>query len=319
MRMLTFTPRAAALASLLLVATVPAIAEKFPTKPVTIVTTLPAGSTVDGLARVFAQQLSTHLKESVLVDNKTGAGLMLGMQAVVNAPADGHTLAFTPVTPLSIQTIRHKNAGYTVDSFVPLCQTFENIFFLAVSPKSDIKDARALIDRLKKEPGKFGYGHSGSGSAPHLMAAELWRELGVSATDVPYRGETAFLPDLVAGSVEGGMVTTAALQQHGFRPLVVFAATRSKAFPDVPTAAELGAKVTPSGYGGVFMRRDTPPELVTRLEGTCRDIVASPAYQQKAEALQQNATYLDKTAFSARLAADHASKAKLLPQLNLKE
>jgi tripartite-type tricarboxylate transporter receptor subunit TctC len=311
--------QAAAIGTLLCAVATAAVADNYPAKPVTIVTTLPAGSTVDGLARVFGQELSARLKESVVVDNKAGAGLMLGMQAVANAPADGHTLAFTPVTPISIQTHRHKNAGYTLDSFVPLCQTFENIFFLAVSPKSDIKDARALLARLKKEPGKFGYGHSGSGSAPHLMAEEFWRDLGLTATDVPYRGETAFLPDLLAGAVEGGMVTTAAVQQHKFRPLVVFGTARSKAFPDVPTAAELGAQVPPSGYGGIFVRKGTPAEVVTKLEGLCRDIVSSPAYQQKAEALQQNATYQDRSAFTARLVADHGSKGKLLPQLKLKD
>jgi tripartite-type tricarboxylate transporter receptor subunit TctC len=296
-----------------------AIAQTYPARPVAIVVTLPPGSTVDSLARVFGQQLAARLKESVVVENKAGAGLMLGMQAVANAPADGHMLAFTPVTPLSIQTHRHKNAGYALESFVPLCQTFENIFFLAVSAKSDARDAKALIARLKKEPGKFSYGHSGAGSAPHLMAEDFWRDLGVTASDVPYRGETAFLPDLIAGSVEGGMVTTTALQQHRFRPLVVFSTTRSKAFPDVPTAAELGAKVPPSGYGGLFVRKDTPPEVVTKLEGMCREIVASPAYQLQAEALQQNATYLDRAAFSERLAADHQSKGKLLSVLKIKD
>jgi tripartite-type tricarboxylate transporter receptor subunit TctC len=309
----------AAAAAGLLLASASALAQTYPARPVSIVVTLPAGSTVDTLARVFGQQLAARLKESVVVENKAGAGLMLGMQAVANAPADGHMLAFTPVTPLSIQTHRHKNAGYTPESFVPLCQTFENIFFLAVSSKSDARDVKSLVARLNKEPGKFSYGHSGAGSAPHLMAEEFWRELGVAAADVPYRGETAFLPDLVSGSIEGGMVTTAALQQHRFRPLVVFSTGRSKAFPDVPTAAELGAKVPPSGYGGLFVRKDTPPEVVSKLEGMCREIVATPAYQQQAEALQQNATYLDRAAFTERLAADHQSKGRLLSVLKIKD
>lgn len=296
-----------------------AMAQNYPSKPVSIVVTLPPGSTVDGLARVFAQQLSARLKESVVVENKAGAGLMLGMQAVANAPADGHMLAFTPVTPLSIQTHRHKNTGYAMDSFVPLCQTFENIFFLAVSPKSDTKDVRTLLARLKKEPGKFNYGHSGSGSAPHLMAEEFWKDVGVTATDIPYKGETAFLPDLVAGSLEGGMVTTSALQQHKFRPLVVFGNERSKAFPEVPTAAELHASVPPSGYGGVFVRKGTPPEVVSRLEGMCRDIVASPEYQKQADALQQQATYLDRAQFTRRLGSDHESKGRLLSTLKIKD
>ncbi len=317
MTTLTSILRRTAAAALMLATVHGAIAQSFPARPISIVTTLPPGSTVDVLARVFGQQLSQRLNESVVVENKAGAGLMLGMQAVAAAAADGHTLAFTPVTPLSIQTHRVKNAGYALDTFVPLCQTFENIFFLAVSPKSDIRDAATLIARLKREPGKFSYGHSGSGSAPHLMAEEFWRALGLQAGDVPYRGETAFFPDLTSGTLEGGMVTTAGLQQHGFRPLVVFGTVRSKAFPDVPTVAELGAQVTPSGYGGVFVKRGAAPEVVTRLEGLCREIVASPAYQQRAESLQQNATYLDRAAFAQRLQNDHASKGRLLPNLKI--
>lgn len=296
-----------------------AAAQGYPSKPVTILTPLPPGSTVDVLARAFSQQLSTRLKVPVVVESKAGAGLMIAMQSAANAPADGHTLVFTPVTPLSIQTHRHKNAGYTLDSFVPLCQTFENIFFLAVSSKSDAKDVRSLVARLKREPGSFAYGHSGAGSAPHLMAEEFWRDLGVSASDIPYRGETAFLPDLLAGSIEGGMVTTAALNQHKYRPLVVFSDARSKAFPDVPTAAELGAKVLPSAYGGLFVRKGTAPETIAALEASCKDIVESPAYQQQAEALFQNATYLNRTASTKRLAADHESKGRLLSVIQLKE
>jgi len=296
-----------------------AAAQGYPSKPVTILTPLPPGSTVDVLARAFSQQLSTRLKVPVVVESKAGAGLMIAMQSAANAPADGHTLVFTPVTPLSIQTHRHKNAGYTLDSFVPLCQTFENIFFLAVSSKSDAKDVRSLVARLKREPGSFAYGHSGAGSAPHLMAEEFWRDLGVSASDIPYRGETAFLPDLLAGSIEGGMVTTAALNQHKYRPLVVFSDARSKAFPDVPTAAELGAKVLPSAYGGLFVRKGTAPETIAALEASCKDIVESPAYQQQAEALFQNATYLNRTASTKRIAADHESKGRLLSVIQLKE
>lgn len=305
----------------LLLGTVPAALAQttYPSKPVNIITTLPAGSTVDVFARNFGQQLGTRLKTSVVVDNKTGAGLMIGMQSAAVAPVDGHTLVFTPVTPLTIQTHRHKTAGYALDSFVPLCQTFENIFFLAVSSKSDARDVPSLLARLKKDPGSFAYGHSGAGSAPHLMAEEFWRDVGVTASDIPYRGETAFLPDLLSGAIEGGMVTTAALNQHRYRPLVVFSSTRSKIFPDVPTAAELGSKVTPSSYGGVFVRSGTPPEIVEKLESTCRDIVESPAYQQQAAALFQNATYLDRSAFTKRLLADHESKGKLLAVVKIKD
>ncbi|MFW7346888.1 MAG: Bug family tripartite tricarboxylate transporter substrate binding protein [Pigmentiphaga sp.] len=299
--------------------TVHAAPQPYPTKPINIVTPLPAGSTVDVLARAFAQQLSQRLKTPVVVETKAGAGLMLAMQNVANAPADGYTLAFTPATPLSIQTHRHKNAGYTLESFVPLCQTFENIFYLAASPGSDIKDIRTLVDRLKKDPGRFSYGHSGIGSAPHLMTEEFLRDLNVRATEISYRGETALLPDLTSGQIDGGLVTTSVLLQHNYRPLVVFSTARTKEFPDVPTTAELGSKVHSSTYGGIFIRKDVPQDVLVTLEGACRDIVNSPSYQQMADQLQQTATYLDRPAFSRRVAADHASKGRLLDELNLKD
>ncbi len=310
---------AAFIGGLLFVLTTSAIGQTYPTKPVNIISTLPPGSTVDALARVFGQQLAARLKASVIIENKAGAGLVLGMQAVAMAPADGYTLAFTPVTPLTIQTHRQKTLAFTLDSFVPLCQTFENVFFLAVSPKSDIKDARALIAKLKNNPGQFSYGHSGAGSAPHLMAEEFWRSLSVVATDVPYKGETAFLSDLISGNLEGGMVTTAALQQNKFQPLMVFGNTRSKAFPDVPTAAELGANVMPSAYGGLFVRKGTPAEIIMQLETLCKDIITTSVYQQQAASLQQSATYLDRGGFTARLVADYESKGRLLSRLTIKD
>lgn len=316
MFVITILRNALFFASLLAALSASVYAQTYPSKPVTLVTPLPAGSTVDSLARVYAQQLSKKLNETVVVENKTGAGLILGMQSVANSPADGHTLAFTPVTPLTIQTHRQTGLNFELESFIPLCQTFENIFYLAVSTKSEIRDAKNLISRLKKEPGNFSYGHSGTGSAPHLMAMEFWKELGIRSSDVPYRGETAFFPDLHSGTLEGGMVTTSAIQQQNFRPLVIFSSKRSETFPDVPTTSELGASVSPSGYGGIFVRNGTPKHVVEKLETMCQEIVESPIYQEKAKSLQQNATFLERVQFSSRLASDHASKGKLLLDLS---
>ncbi|MES2941298.1 MAG: tripartite tricarboxylate transporter substrate binding protein [Pseudomonadota bacterium] len=293
--------------------------QDYPNKPLNMIVTLPAGSTVDALARTFGVQLTARLKQPVVIDNKTGAGLVLGMQAVAAAPADGHTLAFTPVTPLTIQLNRGKKLSYTMNSFVPLCQTFENVFFLAVPNSSGIKDFNAFLNQAKAQPGKLNYGHSGVGSSPHLMAAELWQDLGVVVGDIPYRGETAFAPALLSGDVQSGLVTTALIKQNSLRPLLVFAAQRSRAYPDVPTTAEVGAQVLASAYGGLFVRADTPPAAISKLEVACREAVESSAYQTAAEAQSQNATYLDRATFTKRLNDDARSKAKLLQTVKLPE
>lgn len=293
--------------------------QDYPAKPVTAILTLPPGSTVDVLARTFALQFEARLKQPMLVENKPGAGLMLGMQVVQTAPADGYTMAFTPATPLTIQPFRTKKLPYAVDGFIPVCQTFENTFMVAVPASSPYKDFRSFLAEAKANPGRIRYGHSGTGSTPHLMAAELWQELGVTLTDIPYRGETAYVPALLAGDIEAGIVTSSLAQQQKMRPLLVFSKERIKWFPDVSTSADLGYNISPAGYGGVFVRTGTPTAIVQKLEATCREIVNSPAYQTLAESLLQSATYLDRAAFSVRIAEEAKSKAKLLSVLNLPE
>lgn len=296
-----------------------ALAQGFPTKPLTAVVTLPPGSTIDVLARSFALQLEARLKQPMVIDNKPGAGLMLGMQVVQAAPADGYMLAFTPATPLTIQPHRAKKLPYAADGFIPVCQTFENTFMVAVPASSPFKDFKSFLAEAKANPGKLRYGHSGTGSTPHLMAAELWRDLSVNLSDIPYRGETAYVPGLIAGDIEAGIVTSSLAQQQKLRPLLVFSKERSKWFPDVPTTTDLGYNIPAAGYGGVFVRTGTPAAVVEKLEATCRDVVNSAAYQATAENLLQSATYLDRKAFSARIADESKSKAKLLSVLNLPE
>ena len=300
-------------------ATSAAWGQAYPTKPLTAVVTLPAGSTVDVLARAFSLQVESRLKQPMVVDSKPGAGLMLGMQVVQAAPADGYTMAFTPATPLTIQPHRTKKLPYAADGFIPVCQTFENTFMVAVPASSPYKDFKSFLAEAKANPGKLRYGHSGTGSTPHLMAAELWRDLGANLSDIPYRGETAYLPGLIAGDIEAGIVTSSLAQQQKLRPLLVFSKDRSKWFPEVPTTAELGYNIPAAGYGGIFVRTGTPQAIVEKLEVTCREVVNSAAYQAAAETVLQSATYLDRKAFSARIADESRSKAKLLSVLNLPE
>ncbi len=293
--------------------------QTYPTRPLTAVVTLPAGSTVDVLARAFSLQIESRLKQAMVVDNKAGAGLMLGMQAVQAAPADGYMMAFTPATPLTIQPHRTKRLPYSAEGFIPVCQTFENTFMVAVPASSPFRDFRAFLAEAKANPGKVRYGHSGTGSTPHLMAAELWHDLGLNLSDIPYRGETAYLPGLIAGDIEAGIVTSALAQQQKLRPLLIFSKERSKWFPEVPTTTDLGYNIPAAGYGGIFVRTGTPVAVVEKLESTCREIVNGATYQAAAESLLQSASYLDRKAFSARIAEESKSKAKLLTILNLPE
>lgn len=296
-----------------------AVAQEFPTRPLQMVMPFPPGGIVDIMGRGFAQALSTKLGQQVVVVNRPGAGLTIGMAAVAQAPADGYTMIYTPVTPITIQPHRMKTLAYTRETFIPLCQVYESLFFVAVGPKSPFQDLKSLIDHARANPGKLRYATSGVGSSPHLAGAELWQKAGVQMIDVAYAGEVQALPSLISGDVDLGIITTTGVNTGKLKPLAVFAESRSGAYPNVPTVTEAGLPVLPSGYGGLFIRADTPAPLVARLDAACREAAADPAYRELAVKQFQLSDYVGRAGFSARVEADYKAKATLLPTLRLPE
>jgi len=311
--------RTAVLAVALAAAATVARAQDYPARPIQMLVPFPPGGIVDIMARGFAQPFDARLGQRVLVVNRPGGGLTIGMVALAQAPADGYTVIYSPATPISIQPHRMKTLAYTRESVIPICQTFENMFYVAVGPKSPFQDFQSLIAYAKANPGKLRYVTPGIASSPHLAGAELWRKAGVELTDVPYAGEASGFPHLLTGEVDLGIITTSGVASQKLRPLAVFATERVKRYPDVPTVAELGFPILPSGYGGLFVRAGTPAPIVARLEAACREASADPGYQDLAEKQFQQSSYLDREAFTARLDADYKSKAALIPTLKLPE
>jgi tripartite-type tricarboxylate transporter receptor subunit TctC len=289
----------------------------YPTRPVQMLVSFPAGSIVDIMARPFAQIAEQTFGQRIVVVNRPGGSQTIAMNGLMAAPADGYNWVYTPVTPVTIHPHRMKLA-YTPESFIPMCQTFENVFYVAVGPHSPFKALRELVDAAKAKLGHLKYATAGIASSPHLAGAELWQRLGASLVDVPFAAmDASTIQTLVKGNVESGIVTTHFVVTQKLRPLAVFAAERQKRFPDVPTVTELGHPIPPSGYGGVFVRQGTPPAIVTRIDEACRRAATDPQYRDIAEKQFQAATYLDSQAFSARVDADSRAIAKLIPTLNL--
>ena len=299
--------------------TQPTAAQEYPARPVQMVMPFPPGGIVDIMGRGFAQALGTKLGQQVVVVNRPGAGLTIGMAAVAQAPADGYTIIYTPVTPITIQPHRMKNLSYTREQIIPLRQVYESLFFVAVGPKSPFQDLQSLLAFARANPGKLRYATSGIGSSPHLAGAELWQKAGVQLIDVPYAGEVQAMPSLVSGDVDLGIITATGVNVGKLRPLAVFADARYPAFQQVPTVAEAGLAVLPSGYGGLFIRADTPPAIVARLEAVCREAAADPAYRDLAARQFQLSNHVDRAGFSARIEADFRAKGVLLPTLKLPE
>jgi len=295
-----------------------ALAQDYPSRPVQMLVSFPPGSIVDIMARPFAQVAEQHLGQRIIVVNRPGGSQTIAMSALAAAPADGYTLVYTAVTPVTIHPHRMKLA-YRPESFIPVCQTFENLFWVVVGPNSPHRTLGEFVAAAKANPGRFKYATPGVASSPHLAAAELFQRMGAQLSDVPFQTTDAgTMQSVVNGDVESGIVTThivGTLRQ--LRPLVVFATERHRQFPDVPTSTELGHPILPSGYGGVFVREGTPPAIVAKIDDACRRAATDATYREIAEKQYQVATYLDAKAFGARVAADSKAKAALIPTLNL--
>lgn len=294
-----------------------AAAAAYPTRAVQLVVPFAPGGPVDALARAFGGALEAELGRTVNVVNRDGGSFVVAASAVATAAADGHTLYFGPPTPFTVHPHWMKSLPFKREQFTPVCQVFENTFFVAVGPRSPITSFDALVERAKAAPGRLQYGHPGLSSVPHLAAAELAQRLGLELTDVPYRGESPMLVPLANNDLDFAIVTAATAKAQELRPLLTFTEQRLAAHPGVPTARERGVPVVPSGYNGLFARADTPEPALARLESACRAAARSADLRQRADSFSQDVEFLDRRAFGARTEADFQAKGALLKTVKI--
>lgn len=305
---------------MLLSAAWPAVAQETMTaRPMDVIIPFPPGGAIDAMARHLATALESRLKQRTVPLNREGGSTIVGMTALANAPADGNTILVGPVTALTVHTLRDRKLSFKKESFTPVCQTFENVFFVAGAANSPIADFSGVLARARSQPGALRYGHPGIASSPHLAGAELWQKAGVQLTDIPYKGEPPMVQQFVSGDLELGIITWSLLDSQKLKPYAVFAETRLPDYPQVPTVGELGYVINPSTYGGVFMRTGTPASAVARVEAACRDVVASAGYREAAIRLHQLPNFLPAAKFAERIDADYQSKRSLLATLKLVE
>jgi tripartite-type tricarboxylate transporter receptor subunit TctC len=190
---------------------------------------------------------------------------------------------------------------------------------LAAGPQTQFKTLDNVLTHARARPGVISYAHPGVASSPHLTGTEFFQRAKVSPLDVPFRGETAMVQPLREGSVDLAVVTVNFVDLQKLKPFVVFADKRYPSFPDVPTAKELGYPVTPSAYGGLFMRADTPAPIVKKVEAACRATMADAEFTSFANRNYQVTQFLDSPRFAARIKADSASKAELLKTVKLEK
>ncbi|WP_252374561.1 tripartite tricarboxylate transporter substrate binding protein [Hydrogenophaga sp. 2FB] len=264
--------------------------DAWPSRVITMVVPAAAGSGTDTMARDLATRLSAVLKQSVVVDNKPGASGVLGLQAVVRAPADGYTLLYSNGSMAVMAPALVKNLPYDViRDLVPVAQTAEGGVMLLVNNDFPAKNLKELIEVVKANPGKYTYGSWAIGSSGHLTMEWLKKQTGMDITHVGYKATPQLLTDLMAGNIKIAWSDPAApipfIESGKMRPIAVTGKTRLSRTPNVPTMGEQGHAFDTVGWFGVFAPTGTPKAVVQRLNDEIMKIQLQPEVSTRVKSL----------------------------------
>ena len=274
-----------ALGALCAVHSAPTFAQAYPSKPVTVVVPFSPGGGTDIGARLIAQKLTAKWGQSVIVENRAGAGGLVGADLVAKAKPDGYTLLVGNVGTQAINQSLYKMPYNADTAFAPISMIAELPFVMLAGPSVNAKTPKEFVALTKAEPGKRTYASSGQGGSPHLTAEIFQGAAGVKLTHVPYKGGGPAMTDLMAGHVD--ILFASVLEGSGhvkagkLKALAVSSATRSPALPDVPTLAEAGIANSESGsWIAMFAPTGTPQAIVDKIAADIKEAVAQADTKQ---------------------------------------
>jgi tripartite-type tricarboxylate transporter receptor subunit TctC len=271
---------------LLVVYCVPAWSQAYPSKPVRVIVSFPPGSTPDIVGRAVAGRLQEAMGQPFVVENRAGAGTVIAAQALVRAPADGHTLLVTTGTTTSFMPLLHSNPGYTPEQITGVAMLGCSPLALDVPANSPFRSVADLVAFGRANQNRLNAATQGAGAISHLVAELLASSTGITFTPVHFTGSAPGLNATVAGQVDfyfDGVSTSAPLIQAGrIRGLAVTSERRMPNLPDMPTMAELGfPAVTACAWYGVLAHSGTPTPIVALLNREINAIIQEPALRER--------------------------------------
>ena len=303
-----------------LVAQAPALAQDYPTRPIKLVVPFPAGGSSDATARLLADKLGPVLKQSVVVDNKGGAGGLIGNDLVAKSPADGYTLVLVDVFHSSTPIYVRKMPYDAVKDFTPVSLVGKSPAFLIANPDFEAKTAQDVLKFGRANPGKLTLAIAGTGS----VVVDLFRaRSGLQFTSVPYRGSSPALIDLMSGQVNTMLTTMASAGSHvksgKLRVLATTGAKRHPDFPNAPTFTEIGINgVDYEQWFGIMGPANLPKPIQDKLAAAIAQVLQMPDVQEKLTNLALEMPTPGPAAMQAKLEGDTARWARLAKELDIK-
>lgn len=255
-------------------------AQAWPSKPIRIVVPFPPGGTTDVVTRLIATELSRSLGQPVVVDNKPGAGTVIGVDAVAKSPADGHSFV-TVANSFCVNQTLVKNLPYdAARDLRPVALMGLSEHVLATHPGSGFSNLADLVAAAKKAPGKLSYASFGNGTSAHLSGAALAQQMGLDLVHVPYKGQAPALTDLLGGQVTlmfGNWPEFRSHVQSGKLVAIGMATAKRSAYaPDIPTLTEQGVAIVSNSWNGLLAPGGTPDAVVQRMNAEVNRALASP-------------------------------------------
>lgn len=264
------------------------LAQNYPIETVRVIVPFGPGGGSDLAARMLAKELSESFRHPFVIENRPGAGALVGAKALVDATPDGHTLMISTSSWLSSAALTSKPAFNPLTDLMPIVNFGYNVFVLAIHPSLPVKTTRELIALARSKPGDLAYGHPGTGSITHLSMALLLDMAKVSMLAVPYKSGGAVMPDVMSGRTQAilsGLVNVVPHAKSGkLRLLGISVAERSRLLPDVPPISDTVPGYNVASWFGVVAPKATPQAVISLLNSTVNKITQKPEFRKNADA-----------------------------------
>ena len=298
-----------------------ALAQAYPSRPVRIIVPVAPGGALDILARIMGQWLSERLGQSVVIENRPGAGTNIGIEAAVRAAPDGYTLLLIPASVTTNATLYQDLTFNFVRDIEPVAMISTLPMVMEINPQIPAKTVAEFIAYAKANPGKISMASGGSGSSSHV-GGELFKMLaGIDMIHVPYRGGAPALADLIGGQVQVMFSplpeSLGAIRSGQVRALGVASAKRVEALPDVPTVAETVPGFEASTWQGIGAPKGTPPEIIERLNREINAALADPKIKGRLADLGSIPTPMSPADFKKLIVAETEKWAKVIRTGNI--